>query len=96
MRARLPQCSGLNRKRHRAHIPVGHQPDKGTAMSNDARIELLRLRHRELDQTIRSLESDRSPDWMQIRRLKRDKLRLLDTLERLTAPRYRPLRQRHA
>lgn len=49
------------------------------------RLEELRQRHRELDEEIRALESFAFQDQLRIRRLKKEKLRLKDAIQRRRA-----------
>lgn len=46
-------------------------------------LDELRTEHRDLDDLIHLLQSDRHPDLMQIQRLKKRKLRLKDMIARL-------------
>lgn len=46
-------------------------------------VDELRTEHRDLDDLIHLLQSDRHPDLMQIQRLKKRKLRLKDMIARL-------------
>jgi len=59
-------------------------------MNNDpdnilARIEQLRLEHRDLDDVIDRLSSDAAPDLVQLQRLKKRKLVLKDLIARLAS-----------
>lgn len=46
-------------------------------------LQRLRLEHRELDETITLLEADPATDQLQLRRMKKRKLQLRDTIGRL-------------
>lgn len=48
-----------------------------------ARVEQLRLEHRDLDDVIDRLSSDAAPDLLQLQRLKKRKLVLKDLIARL-------------
>lgn len=48
-----------------------------------ARLQALRLEHRDLDQIIERLSQDALQDQLQLRRLKKRKLQLKDTIARI-------------
>ena len=50
-----------------------------------ARIELLRLEHRDLDDVIERLSKDAAPNLLQMQRLKKRKLVLKDLIARLNS-----------
>jgi hypothetical protein len=60
-----------------------------SGQDTDARLEALRLEHRDLDAAIEALRATAAPDQLQIARLKKRKLRLKDEialLEDLSVP----------
>lgn len=52
----------------------------GTDPEREARLQHLRLEHRDLDAAIEALRSTAAPDQLQIARLKKRKLRLKDEI----------------
>jgi hypothetical protein len=50
-----------------------------------ADLEALKAQHRSLDERIRALSAEHGPDQLEIARLKRDKLRLKDQIQRIAA-----------
>jgi hypothetical protein len=55
-------------------------------MSTESHIAALRQRHTELDQRIHNEEAHPAHDPVEVTRLKQEKLRLKDEIQRLTQP----------
>lgn len=47
------------------------------------KLELLRREHRDLDEAVAALESNRHPDQLMLRRLKKQKLQIKDEIRRI-------------
>ena len=64
---------------------VGESRKVEIAQKPQTGLEALKAQHRSLDERIRALSAEHGPDQLEIARLKRDKLRLKDQIQRIAA-----------